>query len=86
MAKHSAYQQNIIKNYYRNRGAISLQKLQEAVTELYLAEGKKREKQWERIRGHLEKLEMKPERIDYLIGKDDPALIAKVVEEFLHKQ
>lgn len=86
MAKHSAYQQNIIKNYYKNRGAISLQKLQEAVTELYLAEGKKRAKQWERIRGHLEKLEFKPERINYLIEKDDPALIAKVVEEILQKQ
>ena len=38
----SRYQEKIIKNYYRNRDAIGLQKAQEAVTELYLSEGKKR--------------------------------------------
>ena len=37
------HQQKIIKNYYDNRDAISLQRLSELVTELYLAEGKARE-------------------------------------------
>ena len=85
MAKHSRYQQNIIKKYYENRESIALQRLQELVTELYLAEGKKRERQWDLIIGHLEKLEIKPERIEYLRSKDDPALIAKVVEELMAK-
>jgi hypothetical protein len=86
MAQHSKYQQKIIKNYYENREAISLQRLSELVTELYLAEGKKRKRQWDLIIGHLEKLEIKPERIEYLIEKDDPALIAKLVEELMAKQ
>ena len=86
MAQHSKYQQKIIKNYYENREAISLQRLAELVTELYLAEGKKRKRQWDLIIGHLEKLEIKPERIEYLIEKDDPALIAKLVEELMAKQ
>ena len=47
--EHSKYQQRVIKNYYQNRGAISLQRLSELVTELYLSEGKKREQQWEYI-------------------------------------
>jgi hypothetical protein len=85
MAKHSKYQQNIIKNFYKNREAISLQRLQEAVTELYLAEGKKRTQYWNRIVGHLETLGLKPARIEHLVKSDDPALIARVVEELMAK-
>ena len=86
MAKHSAYQQRAIKNFYNNREALSLQKLQESVTELYLAEGKKRDQEWKRVATHLEHLGIKRERIDHLVGQDDPALIAKVVEELMAKQ
>ncbi len=81
MAKHSGYQQKIIRNYYKNRSSIALQRLQELVTDLYLSEGKKREQCWKNIAVHLEKLEVKPERIEYLLGKNDPALIAKVVAD-----
>ena len=86
MAKHSRYQQNIIKNYYQNREAISLQRLQEMVTDLYLAEGKKRAQQWKRVAAHLEKLGLKPARIEHLVEADDPSLVAKVVEELMAKQ
>lgn len=86
MAKQSRYQQNIIKNYYQNREAISLQRLQEMVTDLYLAEGKKRAQQWKRVAAHLEKLGLKPARIERLVEADDPSLVAKVVEELMAKQ
>ena len=56
MNDRSKYQQNIIRNYYENRDAIALQRAQELVTELYLSEGKGREKHWKNLRGHLEKL------------------------------
>ncbi len=86
MAKsYSKHQQKIIKNYYDNRESISLQRLSELVTELYLAEGKKREKQWKYIISTLEKLEIKQDRIDHLVKKDDPALVAKLVEELIAK-
>jgi hypothetical protein len=84
--KYSKHQQNIIKNYYENREAISLQRLSELVTELYLAEGKSREKQWKYILGVLEKLELPPDRIEHLRKKDDPRLLAELVEELLAKQ
>ena len=51
----SKHQQKIIKNYYDNRDAISLQRLSELVTELYLAEGKARERQWKYLDGVLAK-------------------------------
>jgi len=83
MAKHSRYQTRVIQNYYKNREAISLQRLQELVTELYLAEGKKREKQWEMIAGHLEKLGVKPKRIEHLQRQDKPELVAHLVEQLM---
>ncbi len=84
--KHTKYQQKIIKNYYENREAISLQRLSELVTELYLSEGKARERQWKFIVGALEKLKLPADRIEHLRKKDDPKLLAKLVEELLTKQ
>jgi phosphoribosyl-ATP pyrophosphohydrolase len=86
MAEYSKHQQKIIKNYYDNRDAISLQKLGETVTELYLAEGKKRQQQWKRIVAALEKLKVPKSRIDHLVKQDDPALVAKLLEELLAKK
>ncbi len=86
MAERSKYQQKVIKNYYDNREAISLQRLSELVTELYLAEGKAREKQWKYIRGALEKLKVPASRIEHLAKQDNPALLAKLVEELMSKK
>ena len=83
--KFTKHQQGIIKNYYENRDAISLQRLSELVTELYLAEGKRREKQWKNIVAALEKLKVPPARIEHLVKQDNPALLAKLVEELLAK-
>ena len=81
MAERTKYQQNIIRNYYENRETISLQRAQEIVTELYLSEGKKRQKYWKSLEGHLQKLEVKQQTIDHLIAQDDPMLAAKLVEK-----
>ncbi len=84
--EYTKYQQNIIKNYYENRDSISLQRLSELVTELYLAEGKGREKQWKYIIATLEKLGLPKDRIDHLRKKDDPRMLASLVEELMVKQ
>ena len=86
MAKHSKYQQRVIKDYYKNREAIALQRLQEQVTELYLAEGKKRAQVWQRICGHLDALGISQKQIDHLRAKDDPALVAQQLEKLMAKQ
>ncbi len=82
---YSKHQQKIIKNYYDNRDAISLQRAQELVTELYLSEGKKRQKYWEQLSGHLLKLGVKQSQIDHLISKDNPELVAKMVQKLVEK-
>ena len=81
MAEYTKHQQNIIKNYYENRDAISLQRLQELVTDLYLAEGKKRQALWKRVVATMQKLEIPKDRIEHLVKQDRADLLAKLVQE-----
>ena len=83
MADYSKHQQNIIRNFYDNRESIALQKLQENVTDLYLAEGKKRQAVWKRIVGHLEKLGISQKEIDQAVAEDNPVWVANIVERVL---
>jgi len=77
------YQEKVIKNYYRNRDAIALQKAMEQVTELYLSEGKKRATVWQRLVGNLEKIGLPADQIQHLQVQDDPALVAEVLKKFV---
>ncbi|NLS95165.1 MAG: hypothetical protein GXX96_23665 [Planctomycetaceae bacterium] len=86
MAKHSAYQQRAIKNYYDNKDAIMLQRLGELVTDLYLAEGKKRETTWKRVESALQNLGVKQERIDHIHAADNPTLLANLLKELMAKE
>ena len=85
MANYSKHQQNIIKNYYNNRDAISLQRVQELITELYLSVGKKRERYWEQLASHLAKLGVKQPQIEHLVAQDNPELVAKLVQKLMEK-
>ncbi|MDA7950875.1 MAG: hypothetical protein MPJ24_05240 [Pirellulaceae bacterium] len=85
MADFTKHQQNIIRNYYDNRESISLQKIQELVTELYLSTGRKRAQYWKNIAGHLEKLDVPQSKIDKLIEQDDPAKVVTIIEPLLKK-
>lgn len=75
------YQDKIIKRYYENRDDLMLQKLSEMITDLYLAEGKKRTGLWKRIETALRNLKVSEERIEHLVSSDNPALLAKFLEE-----
>jgi hypothetical protein len=85
MAQYTRYQQKVIRNYYDNRDAISLQRVQELVTELYLSEGKKREKNWASLASHLEKLGVPRQQIDHLVKQNDPEVVAKFVKQLMAK-
>ena len=85
MAELTRYQQSIVKNYYANLDTALLQRLGEQVTDLYLAEGKKREKLWSSITGSLEKLGVPKKRIDLVRGSDDARKLAALVQELLAK-
>jgi len=85
MVERTKYQEKIIKNYYQNQDAILVQRLGEQVTDLYLAEGKARAKKWQQVATLLEKLKVPAARIEQLTNSDNPALVAKLLEELLAK-
>ncbi len=80
MTERSKFQKNIIRNYYDNRDNIALQRAQEIISELYLSDGKKRQRYWKNLETHLLKLGTKQATIDHLIEQDDPQLAARLVE------
>ena len=83
MPKRSAYQQRVIRDYYQNQEALAVQKLGEWVTELFLAEGKQRQRLWKRVASALEKLRVRRERIDHIVQADNPTLLANLLEQLL---
>ena len=85
MAERTKFQERAIKNFYDNREAIALQRVQELVTELYLSEGKKRDKHWKNVATHLQKLGVAPETIDHLVAQNRPELVASLIEKLMGK-
>jgi hypothetical protein len=61
------------------------QRLGEKVTDLYLAEGKKRAKLWENVATALEKLGVPQSRIDRVRESDDARQLATLLQELLGK-
>jgi len=85
MQDFSKHQQKIIKRYYENIDQISLQRLSELVADLYLAEGKKREKLWQSAAACMTKLGVPQPRIDHILSEKKPELVANLVKELLGK-
>jgi hypothetical protein len=84
MANYSKYQKNVIDNYYKNLDTIMLQKLQELVTELYLAESdSKWEKLWQRVETALVKMKIKQSLIDEIMSERDVRALANHITRWL---
>jgi hypothetical protein len=81
MADFTPYQKKIIDRYYRNYDAIKHQQLSELATELYLTEGRKRDRLWKRVEESLRKLEFPEARISHLLDKRDPSLLIGILTE-----
>ena len=75
------YQQSVIRNYYNNKDNVSLQRAQELLTDLYLAEGKKREKVWDSLFMHLERIGVPPDQITHLKEAKNPELVAQLIQK-----
>jgi hypothetical protein len=81
MADLTPYQQKIVKRYYDNLDTIQLQRFAELVGELYLSEGKKRQRVWKAMIAAMQKLKVPQWRIDHLQKQDNPELLAQLVKE-----
>jgi hypothetical protein len=86
MAKqnYSNYQQKVIKNYYENLDTIALTRLQELVTDLYLAETEaKKKKLWQQVEKTLTKLKIKPVIKARILETQDVQILAQNLNEWL---
>ena len=81
---YSSYQKNVISRYYENRDSIMLQKLQELVTELYLAKDTpKEDKLWQRVEKALGNLKIKPELVRHIMIKRRVEILARNLQDWL---
>ena len=86
MAKneYSDYQKSVISGYYDNLNTISLQKLSELVTELYLAETPARRDQlWQRAHKAMLRLKIQPAIIQHIMTRRDVEILAKNLKDWL---
>ena len=86
MSKHERtnYQKKVISRYYENLDTITLTKLQELVTELYLAETPAQQgRLWGRVEKAMIKLKVKPAIAEHLMRKKDVRLLAEHLNDWL---
>ncbi len=86
MAKNqrSNYQNKVISDYYENLDTIMLTKLQEIVTDLFLADTKaKVDRLWDRAHKAMVKLKIKPAIIEHILKKRDVTILAKNLQDWL---
>ncbi|MGB0767822.1 MAG: hypothetical protein ACPGYV_08935 [Phycisphaeraceae bacterium] len=78
------HQSSIVKRYYQNLDSIVATRLQEAVTELYLAESdRKRASLWKKVKGQLEKTPAEPALIRQIVEGGDTERLAKLVGDLI---
>lgn len=84
MADFTPYQRKIIDRYYDHRDEIMLNKLQEIVTELYLAETEKKLDQlWKRAEKAMAQLKVSPTVAQQVLSQRKPEVLAKHVTAWL---
>ncbi|MEM8758483.1 MAG: hypothetical protein AAGF47_11975 [Planctomycetota bacterium] len=80
----SAHQQKIVKRYYDNADTITITKLQELVTEIYLAtadgSAKKLDTLWKRAGDHLAKTSVGPGAAKTIVNNRDVEKLAEVLK------
>ena len=86
MAQHdySEHQQRIISKYYNRLDTLMLQKLQELVGELYLADtDAKRNRLWQRVHKAMLNLKVPSEIEEHLLAKKDVETLARNLQDWL---
>lgn len=80
----SRHQQSIVKRYYKNLDTIVAQRLQEIVTELYLAESdRKRVTLWKKAKTQLDKTPADATQVQQIVEDGDVERLAKLVNDLV---
>lgn len=84
MADFTPHQRKIVERYYDNRELILLNRLQEIVTELFLAESQKKQDQlWSRAEKALAGLDVPKRVVEHILSRRDPQVLAKNLKGWL---
>lgn len=84
MPEYSNYQRKLIDRYYEHRDVIMLNKIQELISELYLAEtDRKRDQLWKRVEKAMQNLKIDPQQAEQILATRDPKLLASSVQDWL---
>ncbi|HED52581.1 MAG TPA: hypothetical protein ENJ00_00050 [Phycisphaerales bacterium] len=76
----SRYQKGIVNRYYSNLDTITLTKLQELVSDLFLAEGKKAETYWKKAESLLARTDAKASEVRRAVEGRDVTKLAEIVQ------
>ncbi len=86
MGDFTRHQKKIIERYYDHRDEISLTKLGEIVTELYLADSDgKRKRLWSRAARAMKTLQIPPDIANHIITQGKPEVLAENLRGWLTK-
>lgn len=84
MGDFTPHQKKIINRYYDHRDEIMLTRLQELVTDLYLAESDAKRKQlWTRVASAMKALKVLPVLADHILAQGKPELLAQNLRTWL---
>ena len=84
MPDYTRYQKKIIERYYDHRDEILLARLQEIVTDLYLADTEGKQKQlWTRAKKAMSGLKLPPDLIDHILSQRKVEILARNVRDWL---
>ena len=84
MAEHSNYQKKVIQRYYDNIDTISLQKLGELVSELYMeTSDKKADKLWQRVATAMSTLKIPDKIASHILSSRDVEILARNLQDWL---
>jgi hypothetical protein len=75
----TSHQRKIVNRYYEHLDTIIITKLQEAVSELYFAEGKAAERIWKRVETALAKTSASDAAVRTALEKRDVKVVAEIV-------
>jgi hypothetical protein len=81
------HQQGIVRRYYQHLDAMTIHKLQDLVSELYLCENdKKRAAMWDKARQALLKAGANQARVDKIIAARQIEALAQLVAELTNRK
>ena len=80
MAEYTPYQKKIIDRYYEQADNIGYQHFSELISEIYLAETKKKQDTlWKRVEQALAKVKIDASMVQHIMTKRDPKILAEIV-------